>query len=171
MKGSTDKCHFIISSNDSSGFKIGNSLIKSSDREEPLGVKIDAKLTFDDHIKDMCRKANSKLWALGRVTPYMSLGKKKLLINSFFAAQFNYCALIWMFYSRSNNSKITRLHERCLRLIYSDNSSSYEELLEREYQSLFTTKIFKLFNWSYGQRPWKIVVNQIILSKFQTYHL
>ena len=36
-----------------------------------------------------------------------------------------------MFHSRNNNKKITHLHERCLRLIYSDKSSSYEELLER----------------------------------------
>ena len=35
-----------------------------------------------------------------------------------------------MFHSRTNK-KITYLHERCLRLIYSDKSSSYEELLER----------------------------------------
>ena len=37
-----------------------------------------------------------------------------------------------MFHSRNNNKKITHLHERCLRLIYSDKSSSYEELLERD---------------------------------------
>ena len=91
MKGNTDKCHFIISSNDSSEIKIGNSLIKNSNCEKLLGVKIDTKLTFDDHIKDMCRKANNKLCVLGSVTPYLGHGKKKLLLNSFFAAQFNYC--------------------------------------------------------------------------------
>ena len=54
----------------------GNSLIKSGNCEKLLGVKIDTKLTFEDHIKDLCRKANSKLCALGRVTPYISLGKQ-----------------------------------------------------------------------------------------------
>ena len=67
MKGNTDKRHFIIRSNDSSKIKIGNSLIKSSNCEKLLGVKIDTKLTFDDHIKDMCRKANNKPYALGRL--------------------------------------------------------------------------------------------------------
>ena len=37
-----------------------------------------------------------------------------------------------MFHSRSNNNEITHLHERCLRLTYTDKSSSYEELLERD---------------------------------------
>ena len=40
-------------------------------------LKTDTKLTFDDLIKDMCRKADNKLCALGRITPYMGLGKKK----------------------------------------------------------------------------------------------
>ena len=79
MKENTDKWHFIMSSNDSSGIKIGSSLIK---REIP-GVKIDTKLTFVDHIKGLCRKANSKLGTLGRVTPCMGLAKKKLLIIPF----------------------------------------------------------------------------------------
>ena len=54
-------------------------------------------------------------------------------MNSFFAAQFNYCSLLWMFHSRRNNNEITHLHERCLGLIYSDKSSSYEELLKRNW--------------------------------------
>ena len=37
-----------------------------------------------------------------------------------------------MFHSRNHNNKITHLHERRLRLIYSDKSSSYEELLEND---------------------------------------
>ena len=36
-----------------------------------------------------------------------------------------------MFHSRKNNTEIKNVHERCLRLIYSDKKSSYEELLEK----------------------------------------
>ena len=57
--------------------------------------------------------------------------KKKVLMNSFFESQFNYCPLVWMCHSRRNNTKIHNLHERCLRLIYSDKKSSYEEILEK----------------------------------------
>ena len=91
MKGNTNKCHLILSFNDSNEVKIGNSLIKRSNCEQLLGVKIDTKLTFDDHIKDQWKKANSKVGALGRVTQYMGLAKTKLLMNSFFAPKFNYC--------------------------------------------------------------------------------
>ena len=81
--------------------------------------------------------------AFARVTPYMTLEKKKIVMNSFFNAQLNYCPLIWMLHSRKNNNKIRHLHELCLRLIYSDKKSSYENLLEKLTQSLYTIKIFK----------------------------
>ena len=45
-------------------------------------------------------------------------------------SQFSYCQLVWMCHNRTKNNKINRLHERCLRLIYNDKKSSFEELLE-----------------------------------------
>ena len=131
MKGNTEKCHLIISTDQSANIKLDGSLIES-DCEKMLGVKIDYKLNFDEHVKTLCSKANNKLRALARTTPYMSVEKKKILMNSFFNAQFNYCPLVWMLHSRRNNSIIRNLHERCLRLIYNNKNSSYEELLTKD---------------------------------------
>ena len=58
-----------------------------------LWVKIDYKLNFDEYVKTLCSKANDKLRALARATQYMNVEKKKILMNSFFNAQFNYCPL------------------------------------------------------------------------------
>ena len=46
-----------------------------------------------------------------------------------------------MCHSRADLGKIKRLHERCLRLIYSDKTLPFDELLERKALSLFTTEI------------------------------
>ena len=59
----------------------------------------------------------------------MNTKKKRVLMKAFFMAQFSYCPLTWMFHSRKLNNKIKKLHERCLRIVYSDNASSFEELL------------------------------------------
>ena len=48
-----------------------------------LGVKINSKLSFDKHIKTICKKASNKLIALARVTRYMAIEKKKVLMKSF----------------------------------------------------------------------------------------
>ena len=39
--------------------------------------------------------------------------------------------MVWMCHSLRNNTKINNLHEKCLRLIYSNKKSSHEELLEK----------------------------------------
>ena len=52
-------------------------------------------------------------------------------MNEFFNSQLSYCSLISMFHSRIINKKINRLHEKCLRIIYRNKQSSFEELLEK----------------------------------------
>ena len=37
-----------------------------------------------------------------------------------------------MFYSRTTNNKINKLHERVLRLVYDDSVSTFEELLDKD---------------------------------------
>ena len=62
----------------------------------------------------------------------MDFAKRRLLVSAFFYSQFNYCQLVWMRHNRTNNNKINRLHERCLRLIYNDKKSSFKDLLEKD---------------------------------------
>ena len=56
MKGNTDKYHLIMSTKNTPELQIGDSLIKTSS-EKLLGVKIDYKLTFDENVKSLCKKA------------------------------------------------------------------------------------------------------------------
>ena len=61
---------------------------------------------------------------------FMSIEQRKLIMNTFISSHFSYCPLIWMCHSRSLNTQINRIHERALRIVYSDNVSSFEELLK-----------------------------------------
>ena len=130
MKANTDKRHFICSADDEVNIIVKNQKICNSLCEKLLGVRFDSKLTFDAHINDICKKASLKLNALARITPYMDLNKKRLLLNAFFMSQFNYCQLVSMCHNRTKNNKINRLHERSLHLIYNDKKFSFEEFLE-----------------------------------------
>ena len=58
--------------------------------------------------------------------------KRKILFNSYFLSQFNYCTFIWINHNKSINKTINNLHERALRLIYCDHSSNFQELLQRD---------------------------------------
>ena len=107
-------------------------IIKSSDHEKLLGVTVDANLNFNCHLDNILKKASKKVHVLARINTYMSIPRRKLLMNSFFTSQFNYCPLKWMCHSRTLINKINRLHERCFHIAYSDKTSSFKKLLEKD---------------------------------------
>ena len=111
--------------------KIDNIELENTSSEKLLGIIIDSKLNFKEHLKGIIKKACREINVLSRITPYMNLIKRKLLMNSFFTSPFNYCPLVWMCHYRTIN-KINRLHERCLRIVYNDNKSSFQELLDKD---------------------------------------
>ena len=95
-------------------------------------MTIDNKLTFNNHLQKILKKANQKVHVLARITPYINIPKRKLVMNSLFISQFNYCPLLWMCHICLINNKINRLHKKCLLIVYSDKTSSFEELLDKD---------------------------------------
>ena len=54
-------------------------------------------------------------------------------MKAFIESQFKCCPLVWMFHgNRGLNNAMNKIHERALRLIYSNTSSTYDELLEKD---------------------------------------
>ena len=100
MKASADKCHLLVTRDTDVTAKIGEFDVKNSREEKLLGVKIDSKLSFENHVSSLCKKASQKLHALARVVNFMDLAKRKSLMKAFITSQFNYCPLIWMFHSK-----------------------------------------------------------------------
>ena len=56
--------------------------LKHSSHEKLLGVTIDNRLSFDEHIINICRIAYKKLNALGRINHYMKQNQKEILLSS-----------------------------------------------------------------------------------------
>ena len=101
---------------------------KNRDCKGLLGIDIDCKLSFENHISQICSSARAKIKTIGRIAPYLNKGEKKLLMNAFFKSQFSICPLSWMFHSHALNNKINRLPKRCLRIIHNNNLSSFTDL-------------------------------------------
>ena len=56
---------------------------------------------------------------------------KKVILHSFIKGEFNYCPLLWMFSTRAVNHKINRLHERRLRALLNDETSTFNDMLSK----------------------------------------
>ena len=94
MKANADKCHLLVTRDTDVTAKIGELDIKNSREEKLLGVKTDSKLSFENHVSFLCKKASQKLHALARVINFVDVAKRKSLIKAFITSQFNYYPLI-----------------------------------------------------------------------------
>ena len=151
----TDKCHLLVTNHENDvSINIEGQIIHGSKSVKLLGVCIDNKLDFNEHLSNICKKVGKKLHALRRISNLMNKDKLRIIMKAFIESQFSYCPLVWMFHSRTLNNRINILHEKALRLVYNDQNLSFNELLEidnsftihhRNLQKL-ATEIFKVKN-------------------------
>ena len=98
MKLNPNKCHLLIC-----GHKYGcilanieGATVIESYEQKPLGIYAGRDLTLEYHVQYLCKNAGRKLNPLAGLSKILPFYKRKLLMNSFFDSQFNYCSLIWM---------------------------------------------------------------------------
>ena len=81
------KCPFMlfgVKENEQFDMICNDITLKHSSHEKILGVTIDNKLSFDEHIINICKTANKKLNALGRINHYMKQNQKEILLYMLF---------------------------------------------------------------------------------------
>ena len=69
-------------------------------------------------------------------------------MDAFFLSQFAYSCLASMFYSGKLKNKMNRLYEKCIREVYHDTISSFEELQQKKILPQYTTEISN--SWPYN---------------------
>ena len=116
LKANSRKSHLLTTSDNIQHINVGGNQLSSSKYEELLGILIDHKLTFENHLLNIVQKVNQKLQALARISKYIPRKKLRIIMKAFVSSQFAYCPLIWMFHSRQINHKNIKLHDRALRI-------------------------------------------------------
>ena len=64
--------------------ELDNIEIEKSNCKRLLGIKIDSKLNFKEHLDQIIKKASRKISTLCGIASYMNIVKQRLLLNSFF---------------------------------------------------------------------------------------
>ena len=77
MKANADKCHLLIKTNEERIIFIEREKIQISKSEKLLAVTIDNKLSFPEHVHNICDKASQKPNALDRLSSFCELRKGK----------------------------------------------------------------------------------------------
>ena len=102
--------------------KMNSIKVETTDYILSLGITIHKKLTFKQHIENLCRKAQYKLHALRRIRKFLTIEKAKILSN--------YAPLLWMFCRKTLYSKIEKIQHKTLRVIYESNDTYGNLLLQ-----------------------------------------
>ena len=84
MKANADECQLLVTRDTDVTAKIGEFDVKNYREEKLLAVKIDTKLSFENHVSSLCKKATQMLHALSRVVNFMDPAKRKSLNESIY---------------------------------------------------------------------------------------
>ena len=110
LKANPEKSHLKNSAQEIQ-ININGMTICNSKCEKPLDIHINNKLTFELHVRSLCKKASPKFNAfVGSIASSLKFDQRKLL-NAFITSQFSYDPVVWMFHNRKLNNHINRIHE------------------------------------------------------------
>ena len=122
-----------------------------------LGLIIDDRLSWSNHIKEVCRKISSAIGALRRIRSLISQSTAVQIYNALSQPHFDYCAPVWDGLSSYLCEKLQKLQNRAARVILQANcevnsSRLLLETLKWDQLSLRRKKqkvimMFKSLNW------------------------
>ena len=108
---------------------VENTIISSLEEMKVLGVTIDDKLNFTEHISDVCTKAGRQLNILQRLKKVLDNKSLMAIYKSFIMSNFIFCPIVWLFTCNKSLDRIENIQNRALRFVLDDYESGYHDLL------------------------------------------
>ena len=100
-------------------FSCDNIAIPITNEIELLGVTVDDKLKFENHIRKLCRKVSQQTAVLQRMKKMLPFETKRDLYFAFILPHFNYCTETWHRHcSKKCTSMLEKVNERAVRFIF-----------------------------------------------------
>ena len=111
--------------------KFSNVEIQCETSVKLLGVTLDYKLNFNEHINFLAAKAGAQLSALSRVRRFLDVDSKLILVKTFILSHFRYCPIVWHFCGKLNANKLENIQKRALKLALDHSNDDYGQLLAK----------------------------------------
>ena len=125
LKLNVKKTHFMIFSSGKRKFHYQNKLIMCGDEIEVvektkfLGVIIDTKLNWEDHISYIKKKIAKGIGIISKARKLLNKEMLKTLYHSFIYPYIDYCIEVWGSASKTRFDTIFRLQKKAIRIIMS----------------------------------------------------
>ncbi len=95
---------------------ISGQIIQQVDSHKHLGILLDNKLNFNEHVNKLCNKLNSSVALLARTRKFINQQTAFLLYNALVLPRIDYCCMVWGARPTLVN-KIQKLQNRALRIV------------------------------------------------------
>ena len=97
--------------------KLNASELEQVNSQKLLGVTIDSKLSFDDHIDNFCSKLSQRIAVLSRIKRFLSLKQRIAYYNAMIKQEMLYASTVWSSCSLGKLQRVFRLQKRAARVI------------------------------------------------------
>ena len=100
--------------------KLEDQVTSKVDHAKSLGLIIDNRRSWPNHVNELRKKVTSDIGALRRIRPLISQSTAVLVFNSLIP-HFDYCSLVWDCLSDQLSYKLQKLQNRAARVILKAN--------------------------------------------------
>ncbi|KAK6188521.1 hypothetical protein SNE40_004681 [Patella caerulea] len=136
MKFNAKKCYILSVQQKSSFFyELDNTILQQVNANPYLGLNISENLTWETHISNICKKANSTLGFLKRNLKHCPQDCRKLAYISLVRSTLEYGAVIWDPYLVKDINSLEKIQRHAARFIMKDyrsgNDGCVQEMLQK----------------------------------------
>ena len=103
--------------NDPPVIKIRNILLKLECSVKFLGITLDNKLSFSDHISEVCNKVSKSIAVMSKLSHFVPASVIRKLYMSLVYPYVTYGIEVWGASSKTQLARLSRLLDRCVRLM------------------------------------------------------
>ena len=111
-------------------YTVGPMMVRTSKQEKDIGIEIDDKLSFTDHINIQVKKANSKAGWLRRGFQFLTPKMFTPLYMQVVRSNLEYAVPVWNPFLKTQVDKIESVQERATKMLPGMNKKPYEERLK-----------------------------------------
>ena len=131
-----EKCHVLTlgkfeNITHTQNYKLNEQILEHVFDEKDLGVRIDSNLTFDDHISEKVKKANSIVGLIRRSFSYLDCALFKTLFTTFVRPHLEYAQAVWSPHLQKHINTLENVQIRATKLVDGLHDLTYTERLEK----------------------------------------
>ena len=112
-------------------YKMGDAELMETTCEKDLGVQIDNKLSFSDHINEKVNKANSLMGVVRRAFRHLDIKTFNSLYKGIVRPHLEYAVPIWNPHLKKDIKKIERVQRRATKQVPDLKNMSYKDRLTK----------------------------------------